>query len=90
MEFIHKREHLEEGDVVVLEIDTSCRFMIMDDANLRALKLGCRYHFIGGHVSRATSEIAVPRSGDWNVVIDTGGDTRNICYTIDLHAAALA
>ena len=90
MEFIHKREHLEEGDVVALEIDTTCRFMIMDDANLRAMKLGCLYHHIGGHISGTTSEIAVPRSGDWNVVIDTGGDTRNICYKIDLHSAALA
>ena len=90
MEFIHKREYLETGDVVVLEIDTSCRFLVMDDASLDALKRGRRFQSVGGHVSSEKSEITIPRSGYWNIVIDTGGDTRNIRYTISLQSPALA
>ena len=90
MEFIHKREYLERGDLVVLEIDTSCRFMIMEDASLNAMKRGSRYQYIGGHVSEATNEIIVPRSGYWNIVIDTGGDTRNIRYTVNVLSSMMA
>ncbi|MEM0897274.1 MAG: DUF1883 domain-containing protein [Verrucomicrobiota bacterium] len=88
MEFIHKREFLEEGDVVSLEIESRCRFMLLDDSNLRALKRGCRYQYYGDRVEGMRCELSVPHPGFWNIVIDTGGDTRNIRYTIDLLSAA--
>ncbi|MEM9480963.1 MAG: DUF1883 domain-containing protein [Verrucomicrobiota bacterium] len=90
IEFIHKREFLEAGDVVSLEIEAPCRFMLLNDMNLRALKRGCRYKYYGGRMDGIRSDLTVPESGFWNIVIDTGGDTRNIRYTIDLLSTAMA
>ncbi len=81
-DFIHAREYLDSGDVVRLDCDTQCNFMIMTDTNFSAYRSGGRFNYHGGHYKRFPAAIDVPSSGHWNVVIDLGGGRANIRYNV--------
>ena len=71
MKFIHQREHLNEGDIVVIESSGVCNIRLMSDANLRSFKNGGRYTYHGGAFDRFPAKIVVPSSGFWNITLDT-------------------
>ncbi|MBU1370401.1 MAG: DUF1883 domain-containing protein [Bacteroidetes bacterium] len=82
MNFIHSREYLNQGDVVHLDCDTQCNFMITDDLNFSSYKRGGKFSYYGGHFDRFPAKITVPRSGYWNVTIDLGGGSASIRYNL--------
>jgi len=82
MNFIHAREYLNGGDVVVLSCDTQCNFRIVDDSNFSAFKRGSQFKYYGGYFKGFPARIAVPHAGNWNVVVDLGGAAANIKYSI--------
>lgn len=86
--FIHAREWLEEGDIVVVECDHQCNVMLTDDANFQSYRRGGRFEYFGGHYKMLPARIAVPRNGHWNVTIDLGGRPANIRYNISYLKAA--
>jgi hypothetical protein len=69
-DFMHQREYLEAGTIVVVTSNTQCNVRVMDDSNFRSFqnRQGCR--FLGGGARRFPVRITVPTSGHWNVVID--------------------
>ncbi|MBB1605890.1 MULTISPECIES: DUF1883 domain-containing protein [unclassified Pseudomonas] len=71
MKFIHKREHLNEGDLVVIECSRTCNIRLMTDANFRSFKNGARHAYHGGAFERFPARIRVPSTGFWNVTLDT-------------------
>ncbi|WP_336937091.1 DUF1883 domain-containing protein [Acinetobacter modestus] len=83
-DFIHAREYLHTGDVVQLECDTQCNFMIMDDSNFARYKRRDSFNYFGGHFTHFPAQIAAPHTGNWNVVIDLGGGRANIRYNLSV------
>lgn len=81
-DFIHQREHLSEGDVVVVDCSHQSNIMIMDDMNFNHYRRGQKFRHWGGHYARFPARITVPHTDDWNVVIDLGGGRANIRYNI--------
>ena len=71
MKFIHQREHLNEGDLVVIQCSQTCNIRLMNDANFRSFKNGGRHTYHGGAFDRFPAKISVPSSGFWNITIDT-------------------
>lgn len=71
MKFIHQREHLNEGDIVVIESSQPCNIRLMSDANFRSFKNSARHSYIGGAFDRFPAKISVPSSGFWNITLDT-------------------
>ena len=71
MKFIHQREHLEEGDTVVIHCSQPCNIRLMNDANFRSFKNGARHNYIGGAFERFPARIPVPSTGFWNITLDT-------------------
>ena len=71
MKFIHQREHLEEGDLVVIQCSQPCNIRLMSDANFRSFKNGGRHAYHGGAFDKFPAKITVPNSGFWNITIDT-------------------
>ncbi|TDV72744.1 DUF1883 domain-containing protein [Pseudomonas sp. LP_7_YM] len=71
MKFIHQREHLNEGDIVVIESSNTCNIRLMSDANFRSFKNGGRHTYHGGAFDRFPARIMAPDSGFWNITIDT-------------------
>ena len=82
-DFLHSREYLTEGDIAVLDCDTQCNFMILDDNNFYRYKNGQECTYYGGFFKMFPAKIAAPHSGYWNVVIDLGGGSANIRYSLN-------
>ncbi len=71
MKFIHQREHLQEGDLVVIECSQPCNIRLMGDSNFRSFKNGGRHTYHGGAFEKFPARISVPSSGFWNITLDT-------------------
>jgi hypothetical protein len=84
MSFLHQRESLNRGDVVTLDCDTQCNFMLMDDSSFSTYKRGGRFTHYGGHFKRFPARIVTPRSGSWNIVVDLGGAQASIRYNLSI------
>ena len=80
--FIHAREWLDEGDVVIVNCDHQCNVRLTDDTSFRSFRSGGRHTYYGGHYKYLPARIIVPSSGYWNVTIDLGGGRANIRYDI--------
>ena len=84
MNFIHSREYLNRGDIVQLDCDIQCNFMITTDAAFSSYRCGGRFQYYGGHYQRFPARITVPHSDNWNITIDLGGGRANIRYNISV------
>jgi hypothetical protein len=82
MDFIHAREWLDTGDIVIVSCDHQCNVRVMDDSNFSSYRSGGQHRYYGGHYKRLPARIAVPHSGNWNTVIDLGGGRASIRYNI--------
>ena len=67
MSFIQSREYMNRGDVVRLDCDTQCNFMITTDSDFSSYQRGGRFQYYGGHYSRFPARIGVPHSDNWNL-----------------------
>ncbi len=83
-QFIHGRENLATGDVVQVDCDTQCNVLLLSDANFASYKRGQAYTYYGGFFTHFPASIAAPHSGYWNVVVDLGGGSANIRYSINV------
>lgn len=81
-DFLHGSDHLSSGDVVELDCDTQCNFMLMTDAAFSSYRSGREFKYYGGFFKRFPARIAAPHSGHWNWVIDLGGGSANIRYSV--------
>jgi hypothetical protein len=80
--FIHAREHLDRGDSVIVDCDTQCNVMLLSDTDFSNYRIGRDFHYHGGHYKRFPVSLSAPGPGYWNVVIDLGGGSANIKYSI--------
>jgi len=87
MNFIHSPEHLNSGDVVRLECDTQCNFMLTSDSDFSYFRRGSRFTYYGGKFEYFPARITVPYSGCWNITIDLGRGSANIRYNLSVTKA---
>jgi hypothetical protein len=87
-DFLLQQEYLNARDVVILQCDTQCNFLLLDDANFSSYEREGSYSYYGGFFTHFPARIVVPRSGHWNIVIDLGGGHANIRYGIRIVKAA--
>lgn len=83
-QFIHGREYLADGDVVQVDCDTQCNVMLLTDTEFSSYKRNGSFNYYGGHFILFPARIAAPHSGYWNVIIDLGGASANIRYSISV------
>ncbi len=82
MRFIHAREYLNRGDMVVVECSHQCNVMITTDDNFENYQSRKAFQYHGGHFKKLPARIAVPNDGYWNTTLDLGGGGANIKYSI--------
>jgi hypothetical protein len=82
--FIHQRHHLKGGDIVQLDCDTQCNFMLLSDADYAAYQCVRPFTYCGGTFKHFPARITVPETGDWNIVIDLAGAHGEISYNITI------
>jgi hypothetical protein len=83
MNFMHAREFLDEGDVVVVNCSHQCNIRVMDDSSFQSFRHGGAHRYLGGFYRMLPARIVVPSSGFWNVTIDLGGGRASIRYGIN-------
>lgn len=88
MQFMHKREYLSEGDVVVVDCSHRCNVRVMSDGDFQNFRRGGAHHYLGGHYDKLPARIMVPESGYWNVTLDLGGGSATIRHSIGFLKAA--
>ncbi len=84
MNFLHKREYLNIGDIVEVKCTHQCNIKLMDDTNYSNYKSGRSCKYYGGFYEILPARISVPHKGNWNIVIDLGGGSANIKYSINI------
>jgi hypothetical protein len=80
--FIHAREYLREGDVVVVQCSHQCNVRVMDDSDFSSFQRGGRHRYYGGFYQRLPARISIPHDGYWNTTIDLGGGQATIRHNI--------
>lgn len=88
MQFLHKREFLNAGDIVVVDCSHRCNIRVMSDSDFSSYRRGGSHRYYGGHYDRLPARIAVPEDGYWNVTLDLGGGTASIRHNIGFLKAA--
>jgi hypothetical protein len=81
MSFLHQREYLSEGDIVIVDCSHKCNVHITDDTNFSYYRRGLPFKYYGGNFIRFPARISVPSTGYWNVSLDLGGGQANIKYS---------
>lgn len=88
MQFLHQREYLNVGDVVVVDCSHRCNIRLMSDNDFASYRRGGSHRYHGGHYERLPAHIVVPSSGYWNIALDLGGGSASIRHSIRVLKAA--
>lgn len=87
MQHLHQRLSLNAGDTVVVDCNTQCNVMLMSDSNYSSYNRGDRFTYHGGHFKVFPARVGAPQSGGWNLVLDLGGGSANIRYSVSVISA---
>ncbi len=64
---------VKAGATVIVTLDKQANVRLMDQSQFGNFRAGRRHTFFGGGATRSPVRIAVPSSGRWLAVVDTGG-----------------
>ncbi|MBA3272943.1 MAG: DUF1883 domain-containing protein [Chthoniobacterales bacterium] len=78
------RRYLNQGEIVQLDCDTQCNFMLLTDADFAAYQIVKPFRYHGGTFKRFPAQITVPDGDYWNIVIDLNGATKEVQYNITI------
>jgi hypothetical protein len=70
--------YLDSGNVVEVTLGTAANVKLMDSSNFQKYRAGREYQCYGGYVTRSPYKVSVPRTDNWHVVIDLGGNSGTI------------
>lgn len=84
MDFIHSKDYFNKDDIVVIQCSHECNIMLLDNTNYDKYRSHQKFDYYGGRYTRFPAKIKVPKSDNWNVVIDLGGASANIKYSIEV------
>ncbi len=82
MQHLHTREYLSAGTIVQVNCSHQCNVLLMDDTNYSNYKSGRNYKYYGGWRTSFPTQITVPKTGYWNVVIDLAKGSARIQHSI--------
>jgi hypothetical protein len=82
MDFIHAREYLQQGDLVVVNSSHQCNIILTTDSEFQNYKARRSFRHYGGHYKMFPARVAVPHTDNWNIILDLGGGSANIRYSI--------
>ena len=81
-EYLHKEIHLDEKDIVEVRLKHRANVMLLDSANYGKYKSNQNFHYFGGYAITSPIRIPAPHSGVWHVVLDLGGESGTIEYSV--------
>ncbi len=88
MQFLHQREYLNEGDVVVVDCSHRCNIRLMSDSDFASYRRGGSHRYYGGHYERLPARIVVPSRRLLEHHAGSGGGSASIRHSIMILKAA--
>ncbi len=82
MEFIHAREYLKAGDIVVVECEPQCNVYVMTDSEFAKYQAAGSFRHLGGFFTQFPVHIIIPEPDYWNVTLDLGDGPADIRHSI--------
>ena len=82
MEFIHAREYLKAGDIVVVECERQCNVCIMTDSEFENYRAARSFRHLGGFFTEFPVHVIIPDPAYWNVTLDLAGGPVDIRHSI--------
>jgi hypothetical protein len=71
----HSFNNLRQDNVLRVNLHGSARVLVMDNINLQVFNRNGRFEYIGGDYSHGVVNIQIPRSGSWNLVVLSLGNS---------------
>ena len=84
MQFMHKREYLNQGDVVVVDCSHCCNVRLMSDFDFNSYRQGRPHRYHGGRYERLPLGTVVPSAGYWNITLNLGCGSAFIRHSIGI------
>lgn len=84
MEFKYQRVQLGTRQAVVVTLDLAANVMLLTDANFSRYERGDAYEYYGGGARKSPAIIYPPRAGTYWLVIDLGGFTGTLNYSVSI------
>lgn len=83
-DFIHQEGNLQSGSVVSVTLDQQANVLLLDDLNFMNYRSGRQFRYFGGLATESPFNISVPRTDHWHIVIDLGGASGNVRYSVNV------
>jgi hypothetical protein len=75
----------KRGEIVQVSLrGNAANVLLLDGSNFSAFKAGRSHRYVGGHVSRSPVQLAIPSTGRWYVVVNTGGVAGNVRASVEV------
>lgn len=82
MKYSCKDGYFKKGNILNIRIDRKANIRLMDAENYMKFKNGQAYSYFGGPAETSPVNITVPRTDHWYIVIDLGGQSGILSYSI--------
>ena len=82
MKYSYEEGNFKKGDILSIAIDRKVNIYLMDNLNFARYKNSNSCEYFGSTANSSPYNITVPRTGHWYIVIDLGGGTGILNYSI--------
>lgn len=82
MKYTSEDGNFKRGDILSIAVDRKVNIYLMDNLNFSRYKNNMSCEYYGGTASSSPYNIKVPSTGHWYIVIDLGGGTGILNYSI--------
>jgi len=70
---LHYKFRGGQGDVIEISLNRPANVILLDPINYSRYQAGVNFSYLGGFTDYSLSELPIPFSGTWHLVIDLGG-----------------
>jgi len=82
MKYTYKDGNFRKGDILIIAVDRSVNIYLVDSINFQHYKNGNSFECYTSKSASSPYSITVPRSGHWYIVLDLGGGSGILNYSI--------
>lgn len=82
MKYTYKDGNFRKGDILIITVDRSVNIYLVDSINFQRYKNGSSFEYYSSKSSSSPYNIAVPSTGLWYIILDLGGGTGILNYSI--------
>ena len=82
MKYTYKDGNFRKGDILIITVDRKVNIYLLDNTNFQRYKDGNGFEYFSSSANGSPYSITVPRSGQWYIVLDLGGGTGILNYSI--------